>query len=233
MCTVTYLPLENGFMLTSSRDEVKTRITEPPKKYLVGNEMLLFPKDSTAGGSWIAVSERNKVRCLLNGAFENFESKPEYTQSRGQILLNSFRADDIEDYVNDIDCVHTAPFTLLMIDYADETDFYKFVWDGENKYLEKQDSNTSTIWSSSTLYDESARNLRAEWFEKWLNSAAEKGQILDFHNRRHGDDPELDILMERQNGIKTVSISSVRMQKNFIEFHYFDIINNRNYVSKF
>ena len=56
MCTVTYLPLENdGFILTSNRDESPMRKTIPPKKYLENGVELAYPKDQLAGGTWICL----------------------------------------------------------------------------------------------------------------------------------------------------------------------------------
>ena len=52
MCTVTYLPQENdGFILTSNRDESPMRKTIPPKKYVENGVELIYPKDQLAGGT--------------------------------------------------------------------------------------------------------------------------------------------------------------------------------------
>ena len=75
MCTVTIIPQENnGFVLTSNRDEAPDRVSLAPDFYLVDGIKLLFPKDKM-GGTWIGVSEKNRVVCLLNGAFEKHERK--------------------------------------------------------------------------------------------------------------------------------------------------------------
>ncbi|MBK9254270.1 MAG: NRDE family protein [Saprospiraceae bacterium] len=232
MCTVTYIPLEDGFLLTSSRDEQTSRQTEPPKKYLINNEYLIFPKDINAGGSWIAVSEMKKARCLLNGAYENFDPDPKYIHSRGQILLRSFSLDSVYAFAERTDCKNTAPFTLLMLDYTEETECYKFVWDGKNKFLEKQNTEIPSIWSSATLYDSDAQKNRRNWFDNWLEINSSDTNIFDFHNARHGDDPSTDILMKRENGISTVSISSIKVESGITEFQYFDIAKQQNYVSR-
>ena len=71
MCTVTYLPLENeGFILTSNRDESHIRKTIPPKKYVENGVELAYPKEQLAGGTWIGASTKNRLVCLLNGAFK-------------------------------------------------------------------------------------------------------------------------------------------------------------------
>ncbi|MFZ1561686.1 MAG: NRDE family protein, partial [Saprospiraceae bacterium] len=90
MCTVTYLPTEKGYILTSSRDEYNLRSTVQPNHYQMYNQTITFPKDEKAGGTWIAASDSNRVACLLNGAFENFEHQDHYVISRGRILLDYF-----------------------------------------------------------------------------------------------------------------------------------------------
>lgn len=44
MCTVTFYPTQNGFVLTSSRDEQKQRATFPPQFYQLNQEALFFQK---------------------------------------------------------------------------------------------------------------------------------------------------------------------------------------------
>ncbi|HWZ21081.1 MAG TPA: NRDE family protein, partial [Cytophagaceae bacterium] len=87
MCTVTYLPKPNGeYILTSSRDE---KIVRPaaavPQCYTIGGKSIVFPKDPTAGGSWIAYAGEKTV-CLLNGGFKKHISNPPYKKSRGLVV---------------------------------------------------------------------------------------------------------------------------------------------------
>ncbi|MBK9018424.1 MAG: NRDE family protein [Saprospiraceae bacterium] len=37
---------------------------------------LIFPRDTAAGGTWIAASDTNRVACLLNGAFVKHKHQP-------------------------------------------------------------------------------------------------------------------------------------------------------------
>jgi len=68
MCTVTYIPSteENGFVLTSNRDEKEFRPTSPPEIYAYGNCKLVYPRDEQAGGSWIAINEKGiSIACSM------------------------------------------------------------------------------------------------------------------------------------------------------------------------
>ena len=57
MCSVSFVPLEDGFLLTSNRDEKRFRPTIEPKIYLENKVKLLYPKDEKAGGTWIVSKE--------------------------------------------------------------------------------------------------------------------------------------------------------------------------------
>ena len=96
MCTVTYLPLAQGYFLTSNRDEKSIRKKAlQPSKFETGSGILLFPKDADANGTWIAAHDRGESVVLLNGAFESHVSNPPYERSRGLVLLDLFESSSV------------------------------------------------------------------------------------------------------------------------------------------
>jgi hypothetical protein len=58
-------PTENqGFILTSNRDEAVSRVLAiPPKKYQLGGQYVFFPKDPQGDGTWIEVVEISHFVC--------------------------------------------------------------------------------------------------------------------------------------------------------------------------
>ena len=190
MCTVTFIPTSTGFYFTSSRDEKASRDTLRPALYESGELQLVYPKDTLAGGTWIASSLMGRTACLLNGAFVNHVKKESYARSRGLILLESFKYNDANELYNKIDLENVEPFTLLLLDYysGDLTAFDEFRWDGENKHLKKLDTVTPQIWSSATLYNPIVQQKREGLFNQWINKHSDfvDAMILDFHNRKHG-----------------------------------------------
>ena len=97
MCTVTYIPLGNSdFILTSSRDiPFARKKAAHPKKTTEDGVELYYPKDGKAGGTWIGTSAKNRLICLLNGGFKYHTSREKYTKSRGLIVKELLKADDI------------------------------------------------------------------------------------------------------------------------------------------
>ncbi len=125
MCTVTYLPLQdNGFILTSNRDETILRKSAlPPAKYTIHNKCVVFPKDQQANGTWIATSPRSYTLCLLNGAFEKHTPNTSYKKSRGLALLDFFHYANANDFIDKYDFKGIEPFTMLIIKGNNKIEF--------------------------------------------------------------------------------------------------------------
>lgn len=230
MCTVTYIPTNEGFVLTSSRDEKKQRLTFSPKAYIHDGKTLIYPKDEIAGGTWIASNTNSRIACLLNGAFEKHEPKKSYRKSRGLILLESFTYDRIADFITKINLLDIEPFTLLLIDLIPTFNFTEIRWDGIKKHVTHIQKHESKIWSSATLYDKNIRSEREKWFREWIvfYQTSHDKNIFTFHNQKHSDSIGNDIIMARENGLQTVSVTQIKYTDNNLLFSYTDLINNIN-----
>ena len=234
MCTVTFIPQENGYCLTSSRDEDVDRLCLPPMEYKMGDKTLIFPKDQLANGSWIAATATGRAACLLNGAYK-MDAPASYPRSRGLILLESFQHHNIDDYTKSVNLHEVGPFTLILLDFRKSTSgaILELRWDGEKKYISSLDAKKAHIWSSATLYDQEAAKIRSSWFSNWLklkDNATPDG-IFNFHNQRHGNDPATDILMERLSYFRTVSISQIQWKTGHKFFKYLDLIQQKEYIT--
>lgn len=227
MCTVTYLPLSNkGFILTSNRDEQKTRITLPPKKYLEDGIDLVYPKDKLAGGTWIGTSSKKRLICVLNGAFEKHKRKTSYKKSRGVIAKEILKVDNLSTYIENLNLEDIEPFTAVIVEWCDENlSLFELVWDDDKKHFSKL-KNEPKIWSSSTLYTKEIRKVRKDWFQQWadLNDFSRES-ILQFHHLEDGD-REQSILMKRAY-VETLSITSVKKEGAEVDMRYEDLIGNK------
>lgn len=233
MCTVTFLPLnDHGFVLTSNRDEQKGRQTLPPEIYSENNVNMLFPKDVTAGGTWIGVSDKNRIVCVLNGGFEKHIRKVPYGKSRGVIAKELLQASCLETAVNTLNLTEVEPFTMVLISWNDlDYTLFEMVWDGTKKHVQNLEKQPK-IWSSSTLYTKEHALMRASWFETWLQEKKlTQKHILDFHHLKKGDS-EQAIVMKRSY-VETVSISSIKKTEESIEFSYEDLITSTHYQTSF
>lgn len=233
MCTVTFLPLgSNNFILTSNRDEQKKRETLPPGKYKENGVELVFPKDKLAGGTWIGTSSKNRLICVLNGAFENHLKKPSYKKSRGVIAKEILKEDQFELYIDNLDLNNIEPFTLIIVDWNnDALNLFELIWDEQNKRFSKL-ANEPKIWSSSTLYSNEIKETRRNWFNNWISKKEFTSEsILKFHHSEIGD-KEQSVLMKRSY-VETVSITSVKKENEILEMLYEDVVHSKKKIILF
>ena len=100
MCTITLINHTSNsseFIITSNRDEATGRKTFLPDYETYADVQLFFPKDAEAGGSWIGVSELNRIACLMNGAEEAHQRKSSYRLSRGVVLKDFLSSNDLDE----------------------------------------------------------------------------------------------------------------------------------------
>lgn len=226
MCTVSFLPLGNSdFILTSNRDEQVTRKTLPPKKYIEDGVGLTFPKDELAGGTWIGLSEKNRLVCLLNGGFELHEREAAYKMSRGVIVKEILKSEDALKTISKSDFNGIEPFTIVLVDWNTSLQLYELVWDGNQQHLTALPQEPR-IWSSSTLYTQEVKQLRKDWFADWVRNNQEYSQkdIVAFHMDAKKGTPETSVKMKRWY-VETVSVTSVEKKSDTIDFTYHDLVN--------
>ncbi|WP_298767104.1 NRDE family protein [uncultured Polaribacter sp.] len=225
MCTVTYLPLkDNNFILTSNRDETPLRKTIPPKDYAENGVSLTYPKDELAGGTWIGLSEKKRLVCLLNGGFKIHTRKPSYKMSRGVIVKQILGAQNAVSFIEEFNFSDIEPFTLVLVDWEVDLNTYELVWDGTKKYF-KALPQEPKIWSSSTLYTEEMKEQRQDWFANWIQNNPDFSQeeILKFHQNESlgtkGTSPKM-----KREFVETVSVTSVKKEATAVNMLYLDLL---------
>jgi hypothetical protein len=242
MCTVSYLPLpREGFIITSTRDEKTLRKPAfPPENYNIHGREIYFPRDTDAGGSWIASSPGGHSLCLLNGGFVIHESRPPYRKSRGLVLLDFFLYNEVAAFRDRYDFKGIEPFTLLVRRFGGNTPgragstFDELRWDGDHLHHTPLDPDMPAIWSSVTLYSAEVIHQRKQWFEQWLKGKPKFtiASALNFHKTAGTGNIQNDILMNRDNVVKTVSISSIFRSPLRHEFYYEDMVEKRQHSKK-
>jgi len=226
MCTVTIIPKKNNdFVLTSNRDEAPNRTALAPEFYNIHGTKMLYPQDELSGGTWIGVSEKNRLVCVLNGGFVAHKRKENYRKSRGVVAKDFMIAESIDEAVNIYNLERIEPFTMVIVDWNTALQFYELVWDGEKKYFNKLPLEPK-IWSSSTLYNEQMKAERENWFNtfKTRNTLA-ANSIKAFHKGAGGYNLDYGVIMNR-GFVKTTSITQVEKTGNQVYMSYESLQNN-------
>jgi len=227
MCTVTYIPQPGGqFVLTSNRDENAARSPQHLDTETVAGATLLFPRDTAAGGTWIAASDFNRVACLLNGAFVKHQHRPPYKRSRGTMVLDFFRFANAHSFFAGYDFEGMEPFTLILVDNGQP---WELRWDGLQTHVKKLDPQGHYLWSSATLYPGEVGELRQQWFLDWLNGRQDfsRAAILDFHRTGGQGDDWNGFIMNREGKVQTVSITQIVKNEGDISLEYHDLLRDQ------
>ena len=222
MCTVTFVPTSTNVIITSNRDEQESRAAAAPTQYTVNDQVLYFPKDPKAGGTWFAVTSGGSAAVLLNGASERHVPKPPYRKSRGLIVLDILSADSSADYWTHIDLDKIEPFTLILFDKT----LSQLRWDGLQKHHVALDHESSYIWSSFTLYPIEIIRHREACFETFLQSQLNLDQsaLLQFHSAPGNEHTHEGFVIER-HFLKTISITQAAIAGAETNFFHKDLIS--------
>lgn len=231
MCTVSFVFSNGKAILTHNRDE---KIARPsaiePQKYSINNKEIYFPKDPKAGGTWYAVAQNGTTIVLLNGADEKHQVKLSYRKSRGLIVLDLISSNSSIDQWNAIDLSEIEPFTIVLFE---EGMLYQLRWNEVEKTTLNLDVSQNHIWSSSTLYPKDIREKRANWFHTFLDTKPEvdEKEMFNFHRYTEGENQENGLVINRNDLMKTLSITQSVIEKNNIVLSYLDLQNQQEFTN--
>ena len=229
MCTVTFVASNNKFIITHNRDEKTLRPSAiEPQLYNVNNQPILFPKDPQAGGTWFSVSQNGAVLVLLNGAEEKHKALSVYRKSRGLIVLDLISSKSVIKEWETLNLHDIEPFTLV---FFDNESLFQLQWNGTEKITIQLDKNKPHIWSSATLYPKEIRQERAAWFKLFLQNKTNitADDLIDFHRNTETSNTENGLIINRNNKLKTLSITQTVIENNKTTTRYFDLISQNEY----
>ena len=232
MCTVSFVCTNDAIIITSNRDEKVIRPAIPPKNYTLNGKHIVYPKDSKAGGTWYVVDENGTVLVLLNGADEKHEPQLPYQKSRGLIVLEMISSASPKLFWDEIDLEKIEPFTLVLFQ---EKQLFQLRWNGVEKSTVLLENDKNYVWSSSTLYSKDIREQRSSWFCAFLDSNPEitEAKMLHFHRYTEADNNEHGLVINRNNELKTLSITQTVIKKNKVMIHHLDLITAKEYSKTF
>lgn len=223
MCTVIYLPLKNGALFSSCRDESPLRLPASAPVIQEGPAgKAMYPMDGAAGGTWAGANANGYSIILLNGGFTAHQRQEQYRKSRGLIvkeLLNSY--DPLQEWEH-IDLMGIEPFTLIV---WHEGILHELVWDAAAKHHTLPSPLLPHIWSSATLYDAKAKEERNSWFQQWLQDRPvfDTASLLGLLQQQ--TESQQGFIMNR-GAVRTISITFIKIDRRSITCHYHDLLNN-------
>ncbi|MDA6068685.1 NRDE family protein [Flavobacterium sp. AC] len=233
MCTVSYINTNGVVIMTSNRDEKVIRPAAiAPRNYYLNGKNITYPKDPKAGGTWFAIDEFGNALVLLNGGIVKHNPQFSYRKSRGLIALDIISDPSPKDFWQQINLDNIEPFTLVLYQ---KLKLYELIWDGSEKRTTQLDESKNHIWSSVTLYSEKVRKERASWFVDFLQDRNEVSalEMLSFHQNTKQEDTENGLVINRENTLKTLSVTQVIIEQNKGTMQYYDLVKAQDFSTSF
>jgi len=133
MCTVTFIPIGNGYLLGMNRDEKIARgAGDPPRVRHFELTPAIFPSDN-GGGTWIASNCYGITLALLNWNIPVV--LPSRRRSRGLIiprLISSTSSAELNHALATQQVANCAPFRLVAV-VPGERNVAQWNWDGDSR----------------------------------------------------------------------------------------------------
>lgn len=233
MCTVSFVKSGEKVIVTSNRDEsvIRTKAI-PPKEYILNNKKIIFPKDPKAGGTWYAIDQVGTIIVLLNGANQKHQPTPPYRKSRGLIVLDIISSPSAIDEWTNLNLQNIEPFTLVLFQ---NKQLYQLRWDGLLKDKTALDADKNHIWASATLYSDEIRAKRKELFDSFLEKKQLPTEVdlYQFHRYTDSENNQNGLIINRNDSLKTLSITQSIFDKDDFLIKHFDLINEKEFVTSF
>jgi hypothetical protein len=114
-----------------------------------------------------------------------------------------------------------------------DSKLYQLRWNEVEKTTLNLDVSQNHIWSSSTLYPKDIREKRANWFHTFLATKPEvdEKEMFNFHRYTEGENQENGLVINRNDLMKTLSITQSVIEKNNIVLSYLDLQNQQEFTN--
>jgi len=223
MCILSIVKSEQGIVITSNRDEQRSRKNSlAPEIIDLGERKAIIARDAQAQGTWLLTDNLGRTAILLNGAFESHIPTPPYRESRGIILMNLFQEENFKSAFLSYNIENIEPFQVI---YLDTNQAFQCVWDGNQKHLFAIDLSTPQVFFSPTLYTkEQQEEKRNHFFKTFTDISLFKApRLFEFHSEQN-ENSNLDFFMNREQQT-TKSISQVELhskQSRYVHWQAWD-----------
>ena len=237
MCTVTFLPLDDGgYLLGTNRDESPSRgEARAPDVRVTAGRRVLAPLDPDAGGTWIAADDLGRSLCILNGDGPPLASPPEDPLSRGVLVLRLMETPAIDSVEGRLRAtvgtgrLAVKPFKLLVAEPGVEgrsAQAHLLLWDGHA--IERVEAHGPRMLVSSTFETDAVTRHRRDDFLAWRERHAEArgpqlvGALTAWHASHRAERPAGDaysVCMHRDDA-RSVSFTLVRVGSESVSMGY-------------
>ena len=224
MCTLTFVPAEDGYLVGMNRDELLARpVALPPRVFERSGIEMVYPREPS-GGAWIACNSQGNLLALLNWNGSESHNLGEKRRTRGLVIPHLIGLPDLsttDSHFQQMNLDGLFSFRLIGV-FRSEKVVNEWRWDGTAKKFLRL-SWVRKHWFSSSLSDLLAEKARGRACEAVAGepAAGSNGWLRRLH-RSHVPGPgPFSVCVHRQDAA-TVSYTEVRCGATQISMDYLD-----------
>ncbi len=219
MCTLSFVPKRDGYLIAMNRDELLTRgVAQCPVIHKLAGTNSVYPAD-VEGGTWIAANDRGETWALLN---RNGGQRSSRKLSRGQLVLGALATrdfDQLSNLLSEVGLFNFLPFRLIGVSLSSQR-VREWVWDGTDLTTLDHPWHP-THWFSSGISDATATEQRGKVFEAAARRA-DAGSLpwLRRIHASHGAAPGAFSVCVHRDDAATVSYTEIEAGSGRVEMRY-------------
>jgi transport and Golgi organization protein 2 len=168
VCTVTIVPVRNGFRLGCNRDERRDRVAAlPPAVHGLSHRTAIFPVDPAGPGTWVGINDASLAAALLNRSADS--TAPHHKsrrRSRGLIIPYLLACDSLADAVHRGAAVDPRDFDRFRLAIVQRGTVATLTSDGAELAVEVTELARPMMLTSSSLGDALVERPRRRLFER-------------------------------------------------------------------
>jgi hypothetical protein len=223
MCTLSFVPKADGFLLAMNRDEQRSRASGlPPAVRRCGGLAAVYPSEP-GGGTWVGINEAGLCAALINWySRPQLRSAPAF--SRGMIiprLLSCSSLEEAERSLLSLPVSRLNPFRLILIGLpGDGVREYGSYESGVERVCHPWSSGH---WFSSGHDEASASRVRSDVCRDAAKTS-DAGTLswLERLHATHDPEPGADSVCMHRDDAATVSLTVLEVSGDSASMSYYD-----------
>jgi uncharacterized protein with NRDE domain len=217
MCTASWLPGREGYVLCFNRDESRSRLPgRPPSLRTANGRRVIAPADGNHGGTWIGVNDAGLTLALANRYQVPRPPAPAGRISRGLLVMDLLGQATMHELARSLAGLRLEPYEpFTLVGLEREAPARLWSWDGVTLEAWHQDQPGLLLASSAAEQDAAVAARRDAFTAAAAAGPLDVGVLAAVHAGHRPARGPLSVCMHREDA-STVSFSMVTVARDRI-----------------